>query len=388
MTNKVKISITGKNIDYFFKELIKKNINIYHLEKNYKTIIIITTYEDYLKILDIKTTYKIQVLNYYGPIRILHIIKKYLYFFIFSIIGIILNILLSNIILNVEVIHPKKEIINLIEKDLKELGIKKNNFKVTYKKKEKKKKKILEKEKNKIEWLEIDNIGTKYIIKVEERKINKKEDKCIERNIIAKKDALIIEIKSSSGEIIKKKNDYVSKNDVIISGLIHNKENIVSKRCAKGIVYGEVWYKVKLSIPKVYKKEENTNNKTNGISIKLFNNNINIHKRFINYKTNNYNIINSNIIPISVNYTEYQETKITSKIYTLDNIDEISTKLAVKEINKKLKKNEKVLSKKVLKKLVKDSKIEVEVFLKVKEDITTYEDISKLNIDELNKKEE
>ena len=83
-----------------------------------------------------------------------------------------------------------------------------------------------------------------------------------------------------------------------------------------------------------------------------------------------------------------EETNIISKIYTLDNVDEESMKIAANEIKKKLNKEEKILSKKVLKKTIKNSKIEVEVFLKVKEDITFYEDISNLNIEELNKKEE
>jgi len=41
-----------------------------------------------------------------------------------------------------------------------------------------------------------------------------------------------------------------------------------------------------------------------------------------------------------------------------------------------------------LKKTINNSKIEVEVFFKVKENITDYQDISNIDIEELNKKEE
>lgn len=388
MINRVKIEITGKNPDYFLKEIIKKNINIYDLKKNYKTITIIIDYSDYLKILEIKTTYKIKLIRTYGISKIKEIIKRYLYFFIFMFIGIIINIILSNMIFEVEVIHPKKEIVNLVKRDLKELGIKKYNFKVNYKKKEIIKRKILEKEKNKIEWLEIENKGTKYIVKVEERKINKEDNKCNPRNIISKKDSIILEISSSDGEIIKKKLDYVSKGEVIISGLIHNKETVVSKRCSKGKVFGEVWYKVKVSIPKKYKEEKNLNNSNYGVSLNIFNKKININNKYKYYKTTNYNILHSLIIPFTLNFTKYKELKIINKIYTIDNINDISLSTAEKVINKKLKEDEEILSKKVLKKTIKDSKIEVEVFLKVKEDITDYQDISNINIEELNKKEE
>lgn len=378
----IKIKITGKNPNYFLNELIKRNINIYHLSKSNNYLIIIISYSDYLKLLEIKTTYKIKVIRKYGVPRIKELIKRYFYYILFFIIGIIINIILSNMIFNVEVIHPSKEIVNLVKKDLKELGIEKYKFKKNTKII---KEKILLKEKDKIEWLEIETIGTKYIIRIEERKLNKKEEMCNPRNIVSKKEAIILEIKSSSGEIVKKINDYVSPNEVIISGLIHNKEDIVSKKCAKGLVYGETWYKVKLTIPKEYVLEELTNSKNIGLNIKLFNKNLDINNKYRSFKRNNITTLYSNIIPISINLTKYLETKIIKKIYTINNVDEIALKLGEKEINKKLRKDEEVLSKKVLKKSIKNSKIEIEVFMKVKEDITSYQDISNI---EINKKEE
>ena len=378
----IKIKITGKNPNYFLNELINRNINIYDLVKTNNSITIIISYSDYLKVLKIKTTYKIKVIRNYGILRIREIIKRYLSYIVFFIIGIIINIILSNIIFNIEIIHPSKEIINIVKKDLKELGIEKYRFKKNTKLI---KEKILIKEKEKIEWIEIEPIGTKYIIRVEERKLNKKEKECNPRNIVSKKEAIILEIKSSSGEIVKKINDYVSPNEVIISGLIHNKEDIVSKKCATGIVYGETWYKVKLSIPKDYSIEKLTNNKSIGLNINLFNNNLDINNKYKTFKRNNIYTLYSNIIPININLTKYLETKIIKKIYTINNVDEIALKLSEKEINKKLRKDEEVLSKKVLKKSINNSKIEIEVFLKVKEDITSYQDISNI---EINKKEE
>ena len=388
MINKIKIKITGKNPNYFLNELIKRNINIYHLEKDNKNLILIINYKDYINIIKIKTTYKIKILKRYGISRIKELIKRYIYYIIFFFIGIILNIILSNIIFKVEIIHPKKEIINLVEKNLQELGIKKYSFKKNQKELKKIKEKILMKERNRIEWIEIEPVGTKYIVKLEERKLNKKEEICNPRNIVSKKEAIILEIKSESGEIVKKINDLVSPDEVIISGLIHNKDNIVSKRCAKGIIYGETWYKVKLTIPKIYVMEKLSNKISYGININIFNNNLDINNKYKNFRRKSINDINSNIIPINISLTKYLETKIISKIYTIDNVDEIALKLSEKEINKKIRKDESILSKKVLKKNIKNSKIEIEVFLKVKENITKYQDISNINIEDLNKKEE
>ena len=63
-------------------------------------------------------------------------------------------------------------------------------------------------------------------------------------------------------------------------------------------------------------------------------------------------------------------------------------KIATTELNKKLDNDEKVLKKKILKKIEKNSKIEVDVFVSVRENITGYQDITKINLEEMNKKEE
>ena len=383
--NKIKIEIIGKNPDYFLKEIIKKNINIYDLEKNYKSIKLIINTDDFKTIKKIKTTYKIKVIEKYGILKLYDYLKKYNLLLLFMIIGIIINILLSNIIFKVEVIHPNKELVKIIYKDLNDLGLKKYHFKIN---KNKVKEKLLEKEKNKIEWLEIENIGTKYIIRLEEKKLNKKEKVCRARHIISKKQAIVYSIESSSGEIIKKKNDYVEKGEILISGFIHNKEKIVSKKCAIGKVYGETWYNVKIIVPTTIKNIKVLDNKDYGINIKIFKKNINIGNKLSTYKKYVYNIIDSRIIPISIGTSKYQEIKEIKSIYTLNNIDEIAISTAEKELKKKLKKDEEVIDKKTLKKIKKNSKIEVEVFFKVKEDITDYLDISDVNIEELNKKEE
>ena len=55
--------------------------------------------------------------------------------------------------------------------------------------------------------------------------------------------------------------------------------------------------------------------------------------------------------------------------------------LAEQKIKMKLNDGEEVLSKKVLKKLEKKSKIYIDIFIKVKEEISAYQDISKIDID-------
>lgn len=388
MNNRIKISIEGKNPSYFLKEIIKRNINIYRVEKNHKSLKIIIDYQSLDDIMKIKTTYKIRIVERFGLIKFKFLLKKYSIFLSFIIMGIILNLILSNLIFKIEVEHSNKEIVNIVSKDLNELGLKKYHFKVSYSKKEEIKKKLLSKEKDLLEWVEIEEKGTKYIIKVEQRKKNKKETKCNPRHITAKKNALIKEIQADSGEIVKKKNDYVTKGETLISGLIYNKEDVVSKRCASGKVYGEVWYTVTVSLPKHYTEKNLTSKKKYGLSLKTLKNEYNFLNKFQTFQKDEYNIIESKIIPLKFSLAKYTKTKEQTKNITMTNADEEAIKLATKKIEKQLKKDDEIISKKVLKKNEFHSKIKVEVFFKIKEDITTYQDISKLNIEEMNKKEE
>ncbi len=385
MSNKIKIEIIGKNTDYFLKEIIRKNIDIYNLEKENHKLVITVNYSDYLKIKDSKTTYKINIISRYGLNRIQHLINKYLLLIIFFLIGILINLFLSNIIFSIKVIHPNRNIRNIIIKDLKLYGLSKYHFKPTYKQREKIKRKILAKEKDKIEWLEIEENGTKYIIRVEERKIKKEESLCPERHIVARKNALILEISASAGEIVKKKNDYVNKGDVLISGLIHNKETIVSKKCAQGIIFGEVWYKVKIALPKYYLKETKIRGKKYGLTLKVFTKEYNYQKKLRNYNIQEYNIIKDDIVPIKLTFNTYQRVKKTKYKKNIECIKKEAINIATKRLNEKLKNDEKILDKKVLKIVENNSKIDVEVFFRIKEDITDYQEITDLNIEEINK---
>lgn len=372
MINRYKLAIIGRNPDYFLKQLIKKNINIYALEKTHQKMYIVVDDEGLDNIRSIKTSYKIQIVGRLGLARVKYVIKKYLLFLIFFVFGIFVNIFLSNIIFDVDVVHSNPYIRELVFNDLKKYGIKKYNFKVSYAKKEKIVNKILSDEKNDIEWLEIDSVGTKYIVKVEQRKKNKDKNPCIRRNIVAKKDAMILGIEATEGQILKKKLDYVKKGDIIVSGVIYNKEKIVAQKCATGKVYGEVWYLVSLDIPVNYKEENVTGRVKKQLEFKFLNKEFHLFSHFKSYKRKSYSIISNNLLPISLDFTSYLETKVKRKNYTLDNIEKDAISLATNKLTNKIEKDSLIVSKKVLKKYQKNSKIIVEVFFKVKEDITEY----------------
>ena len=373
--NRYKLCIKGKNPDYFLNKIIDKNINIYDVSKSSRELFIEVDSDGYDKICNIKTSYKISVVEVRGLLKIKYLINKYFFFVFFFCLGVLLNVFLSKIIFDIDVVHSNSYIRNIIYDDLEDFGIRRFKFKVSFDKKKEIISKILDKEKNDIEWLEIEEVGTKYIVKVEQRKLNDKKGECSNRNIVAKKNATILEIYADSGEVVKKKLDYVLKDDVIISGVIHNKEDVVSNKCAEGRVYGEVWYKVNVELPVNYYDVKNTGKNSYRIGFYFLN------KEFVlfnDYETyNKQDIINlgNKLLPIGINFSKYYETSETKKIYSLNNSLDKVYEIAMEKLKLKIGKDDVILSKKVLKKELKNSKIIVEVFFKVKEDITSFKDI-------------
>ena len=287
-----------------------------------------------------------------------------------------------------DVVHSNELIRSIIYEDLKQFGIERFHFKVSYEEKEEIVEKILEKETEKIEWLEIEEVGTKYIVRVEERKKSKEKKACRPQNIVAKKDAMILEIHAEEGEVKKKKLDYVKRGDVIISGLIYNKEDIVSKRCARGQVFGEVWYQVTLEIPKHYHEEKVTGKKKRKLEVQFLNTTYHLFSHYDTYQKKSKVLLKSRLLPIQFLFSTYLETEVIDEKYTLDSIDSKAYSLALEKLSQQLSKDDEVISKKILKKYEKDSKIIVEVFFRVKEDITDTVSIENVDINKENQKEE
>lgn len=379
MTNRYRIKITGKDPKYFLRHLIVKKIKLYNIIEDHDGISLTVDEVDYAKILKMKTSYNIKIVNRFGVAKLRYLLLKYKYILSFLFLTLGLMIILSHFIFFIDVIHSKEEIRELVENDLKEFGISKYRFRVSYAKKEEIRNKILEKEKDKIEWLEIDRIGTRYIVNVEERLIKDNKVDNEVRDIVAKKDAMILNIEAETGEIVRKKYEYVRKGDTIVSGTIKNKEDEVSKVKAEGKVYGEVWYSVTVELPKKYYEEKKTGKTSKALTLRIANKKISVpfSKDNKSYISEDSPILENNLIPIKLVLETKHEIEIIDKEYNMDNSSSEAIKLATKKLEERLDEQSMILSKKVLKKTLKNSKIIVEIFFKVRENITDYKKISK-----------
>ena len=382
LKSKIKINIRGKNINRFIMRLHNNKIEILKcIQKNKEEIDIIIYEKDYEKLKKIKTIYNIEKINTYGIIKIKKQLNINKYLIISMILGLIIIKTLTSMIFKIEIIYNDQETINFIRNELKQYGIKEKKFKKTYKEIQTIKENIINKHRDKIEWLEIETLGTKYIVRLEMRKLEEKKEEKQNRNIIAKKDAIIKKIKAEHGQIIKEINSYVKKGDIVISGNILDNEIIKDTIPAEGVVFGEVWYETKVTYPFAYKETKELNNQQEIYVIKILNKEIELTKnKYKTKKIEEKNILSNNLLPIKLVKQKQIETEEIEEILTTDEAIQKAIEKAINQMKTTLKEKEYIINYKILNTNIKESELELNIFFSIYENITDYETIE--NIEE------
>lgn len=376
--SKIKIVIKGKNVNRYLLRLNKNKISILNIQKMSKEEVYAVIYfKDYEKVLNLNTVYKISIVEYGGWVKEKRSLKRNSFLITSIIISLISLLILSKMIFEVEIVTNDNNMKKLLITELEKYNISKYNFIKTYKQTEEIKEKILDDYKDQIEWLEIERIGTKYQIRYEPRIIKEDKNKYEYRNLIASKNAVIIEVESSAGQIVRKQNDYVKKGEVLVSGYIYLNEEVKDMVAATGTVYGEVWYEVEVFYPFGYYEQIKTGNIKNIYvfefikwRIELFNFN-----RYHDTIREENIIIRNPALPIKFFKEKQIEVNTISSIQTLEEASIKAIDLAVDKIEKQLSDKEKILKYKVIDRKIESNGVTLNVFFSVCEDITDYEKI-------------
>lgn len=365
--NKVRI-VVNENNNKFLNYLIYNKIYYDSLNKYNEYFVLDVSYDDYLYI---RRRYKCHIVKYYGKKNMVNIYENNKYVLLSLIISFMLLFLLCNTIFDIKINSDNKDIINIINNSLSDNGIDVYKRKVSFDKLNNIKNKILEDNKDTLEWIEIREKGCIYYIDVTPRvKSNNNVDNSLPSDIVAEKDGVIKHIVVHRGSKVIDNGDYVKKGDILISGNIIKNENVIDKVHSEGVIYAETWKTVNISIP--FKRIDYVYKKTiNHYYLDIFG-----HKFTISGKYDSDNTINKKSIVLDKPYLFFKLYKEEKKIYDYNEVI-LNAEEAYNEalnrsaniINKKLSSDEYIISKKVLKKEVKRSKINLEVFFKVYEKI-------------------
>lgn len=373
--NKI-IWVRSKCSDYyrFINKVQYLNINILDIkyENNYVYLKIDSKYLD--KLNKYLVSYKFRVVNVTGIYKVIELLKKNYIFVICLFIGIILFLVFSNMIVKINIIHENKDIREIISDELDEYGITVLSFKKSYSELDKIREEILDKYPDKLDWMEFDVNGMVLNVRIEERIITDttKEDKVCD--LVATKSGVINDILVSEGEVKVNINDYVREGDTLVSGVITYNEEDKRYTCASGRIYATTWYTVSVSIPLEYKEYVETGKKKYNIVWEVDGN----KKRILKDRFTSFNSSLSNILRVfDFNlYVETQrETEEVIKTYTEEEALSVGINKAISSIEVTLGEFDEIIDKKVLKKYANNSTMDIEVFIIVKELISTEKEI-------------
>ncbi len=377
--SKIKLRVSGKNVNRYLLRLSKNHISLLSvLKKSKDEYDILIYFKDYELAQKLNTIYDIHIIEYGGWEQEKKYLKKNKWIFLALIFSLLFLFFLSRLIFEVEIVTNDQAMKNRLLKELKELSIDKYHFQKSYQELQTIKTKLLETHHDDIEWLEIERIGTKYRVRFEPRIIEPDKKTTKERHLIAKKNAIIKKVESSTGQIVKGKNDYVKKGDIIVSVYISLNDSVKKTVSATGTVYGEVWYEVDVFYPFGYYEETKTGRKKEVYVIEFLSHRIelfNFHP-FYDKIINSSTILEKRGFPIRFTKEKQEEVNIISSIETVEEATLKAVDLANKKIESKLNEEEYVLKYKIINREIENNGVRLKVFFSVYEDITDYLEIA------------
>ena len=317
----VRVEIEGYYIERFINICQNKKILIWNLkrEKGVKLFFNIGI-KDFksLKQISRKTNCKIKIIRKKGIPFLLHRYKKRKIFAIFLVIIAFFIYTSSKYVWNVDIKVEENLIIENIEEDLEDLGLKRGILKS----------KIdtdklvneIRLKRNDISWIGIDLKGTNAIVKIvkaqEKPELIDNLDYC---NIVATKDGIITGIVAQNGTAQVKAGDEVHKGDILIAGYMEGKYTDRRYVHSMGEVQAKVIYSKSEKMYLNQEKLRETGEEEKKLQIKFNNFKINFYKTLSKFKI--YDTI----------YTE-KKLKIFSNFYLPISIVEITNKENIQNV--------------------------------------------------------
>lgn len=374
MNKRIYLEVSNE-LNRFIKKCIDNNINLYNITYKKDKIIVLIDVKDYLKIKRLNYYSKIRVVKYDGLLNIKKIIKDNMFYISVVFLSFIWMNLLTNYIVDIEIIHSNSGIRRLLKEELDKNNVKRFSLAYSFEELDNITKKILADNKNNLEWVSIKKDGMKYIVRAEERIIKSEVVSDKPRDIVASKDAYITKVIGSKGNVLVRHGEYVKKGTVLISGKITLYEDVKGVTSASGSVYGNVWYECTVETPKEISSERLTGRKRYNLNV---GNKILLRNKYQNFRQKNIREIK--IFGLKIKFYKEEEVEIiktkTDDEYALNRLKE--------EFDKKLNGKGVIIYQKVLKKEENNSTIKYRVFIITNELINAYSYFEESDINDTN----
>lgn len=386
----VKIFVEGVFLERFINICRSKNIILWNIERKKSTIMYANiSITDFRKIRQIayKTKSRVKIEGKKGLPFIFYRYKKRKIFLISLLLVILLLMVLSQFLWNVELNIKENEKLESIDttelmQDFEEAGLKIGKLK-----KDINVAKIVNSvrlKRNDIAWIGINIKGTNAIVEVvlftEKPNIVNNNEYC---NIIADREGIIYKISAQNGTPQVKSGDLVRKGDILIAGWIEGKFTGKEMVHSRGDIKAKVWYTMKEKQDYVQLEKIETGDVEEKYSIKFNNFQINLYKEKTKFEkcdklveSKKLELFQNFFLPIEMIKITYKECYYKEKTYSEEELkNSISTKLEeklmenIKENNKKVEDLSKIITDKQINISKSNNSMEVEMVYEVLENI-------------------
>ena len=379
----LRISIEGYYIERFINICKNKKIVIWNLKRekeiDLKLNVGIRDFKEICKIAK-KTRCKVKIETKKGIPFLINRYKKRKIFIFLLIVIVALILLSSNFVWNVEIVEENNNILENIEQDLEEAGLKTGKLKQKINTKE-----VINKirlKRQDIAWMGIELKGTNAIVKLvkaeEKPEIVDEEEYC---NIVSNKNGVITKINAQDGTANVKVGDTVSEGDILINGWMEGKYTGVRYVHAKGEIEARVWYTKRKTIQYNTTEKQSTGNEETNYGIKINNFKINFPKgvsKFKFYDTieteDKIKLFSNFYLPISVVKTTNQEYEEVKKTYTVEEAKNLGVQQLEEELGNEIENKENIVNKNI-NTYENENSIDIYVTYEVLENIGTNEKI-------------
>lgn len=375
----VKVKITGVGTERLINQLTRKDFIIWNVKRvgsDALTFYIQLKDVHKLRITARKSECKIVFLQRTGFPFLFKRLLKNNGFLIGFITFFITIFILSNMVWGIEIKGANPETEHKIRKELDKMGLQIGQMQFFVHNVDTIQKKLTDKIEA-ITWVGIELKGTKYYMQVVEKDQPKSSEYINPQHLVAKKKAVITNMFVESGEPIVSVNDHVQKGQLLVSGMIGKEGQWVSVP-AKGVIYGETWYKSDVELPiktifAVFNGKEmlKYHLEIGGWDLPVWGFGKVV---FSNYEVSEYVKRLKFLkweLPITFKISTYREKEQVTRIYSNEEAIEMAKEIARKDIKGKLDEEAKIKGEKVLHQQVENGKVKLSIHFQIIENIAT-----------------
>lgn len=380
----VRIEVIGKYGERFLNRCIEEKITIWDISRVEEEKIvanILLTDVKRLKPLLRMTSCKVVFLKRYGLPFFYRRLLKRSGLAIGFLAAFVIILLLSNMVWSVTIkgASPKAE--HELRQIIADIGIGRGQFIFLLPSVEDIQKEVTERLDG-ATWIGVRLNGTNYEFEVVEQTLPEQAEAISPRHLVATKKAVIHDLFVEKGSAQVKPNQLVQKGDLLVSGYI-GKEGSQIAVGAKGVVFGEIWYKSTVNVPLKQSIDTLTGEHTSRYFISILGfdipvwgfKNESFAKKELNEKIVPLAFLNLTL-PIHFKQKQWFEKEQFMREYSKEEAIQAGIKAAAYELKQRLPKDAQIKSEKVLHETVENGKVKLLIHYQVIEDITGIERIS------------